>query len=267
MVLLKGVCIGTLYKLLGINISDRCNSSIVHEIGAEEEKTPTISEEKTMLWHQRPGHIGGKGLQVLNDKGMVEGTSNSSLDFYFYEHCLYGKKNHVRFPSGAMREEGILQLVHIDVFGSMLTPSLGKCLYRVSFIDDLLSNTWIYFVGKKYGVFEKFKEFKDFVENQTNERIKVLRIDNDGQFYGNELEELCKKCSIVRNKMNPYTPQHNGVAERMNNMSMEKTRCMLSGVGLGQELGEEAMGTTLLVGQSITLIIIERQDSTRGMDW
>jgi hypothetical protein len=62
MVLLKGVQFGTLYKLQGSTISDGCNSSIVPEIGAEEEKTPTVSGEKTMLWHQRLGHIREKGL-------------------------------------------------------------------------------------------------------------------------------------------------------------------------------------------------------------
>jgi hypothetical protein len=36
MVLLKGVMFGTLYKMLGINISDGCNSSIVPDIGVEE---------------------------------------------------------------------------------------------------------------------------------------------------------------------------------------------------------------------------------------
>jgi hypothetical protein len=62
MVLLKGVHIGTLYKLLGSTISDGYNSFIVPEIGVEEEKTLTISGEKTMMWHQRLGHIREKGL-------------------------------------------------------------------------------------------------------------------------------------------------------------------------------------------------------------
>ena len=69
-----------------------------------------------MLWHQRLGHIGEKGLRLLHGKGRVEGMSNFSLDFDFCEHCLYGKKNRVRFPSGATREEGILWLMHNDVF-------------------------------------------------------------------------------------------------------------------------------------------------------
>jgi hypothetical protein len=96
---------------------------------------------------------------------MVEGISNFSLDFDFCEHCVYGKKNQVRFFSGAMREEGILQLVHNDVFGLVLVPSLGKFVYYVSFIDDFSRNTCIYFLGKKSEVFDMFKDFKALVEN------------------------------------------------------------------------------------------------------
>jgi hypothetical protein len=43
MVLMKGVQFGTLYKMLGNTVSDGCNSSIVPDIGVEEERTPTIS--------------------------------------------------------------------------------------------------------------------------------------------------------------------------------------------------------------------------------
>jgi hypothetical protein len=105
MVSLKGVRIGTLYNLQGNTISDGCNSSIVHDIGVEEEKTPTVSREKVMMWHQTLENIGEKGLQLLHGKGMVEGMSNCYLDFDFYEHCVYEKQNRVRFPSGATRAE------------------------------------------------------------------------------------------------------------------------------------------------------------------
>ena len=60
--LLKGVHIGTMYKLQGITISNGCNSSIVPDIGEEEDKIPTVSREKVMLWHQLLGHIREKGL-------------------------------------------------------------------------------------------------------------------------------------------------------------------------------------------------------------
>jgi hypothetical protein len=91
MVLLKGVQFGTLYKLEESSINDGCNSSIVPDIGVEEVRTPTVSGEKVMLWHQRLGHIGEKGVRLLHGKGIVEGMSKFSLDFDFFEHFLYGK--------------------------------------------------------------------------------------------------------------------------------------------------------------------------------
>jgi transposase InsO family protein len=128
------------------------------------------------------------------------------------------------------------------VFGPVSVPSLGKSVYYVSFIDDFSRNTWIYFLRNKYEVFDRFKEFKALVENQTEKMIKVLRTDNGRDFCGNEFEEFCKKCGIARQKTTPYTPQQNGFAKRMNMTLMEKSRCMLSGVGLGKEFWAETVG-------------------------
>jgi hypothetical protein len=179
MVLMRGFHCGTMYKLLGRTYTNGCNSYVVLEQKNEGDKTNTIPEKKTM-------HIGEKGLQTLHGKGMIEGMSNCTLDFYFCENCIYGKQNRVRFPSGATRAKGILELIHSDVFGPIPIPSLGKSVYYVSFIDDFSRNTWIYFLRKKSEVFDKFKEFKALVENQTEKKIKVLRTDNGGEFYGNE---------------------------------------------------------------------------------
>jgi hypothetical protein len=71
MVLLKGVRFGTIYKLQGSTISDGCNSSIVPDIGFEEERIRTIYGEKVMVWLQRLRHIGEKSLRLLHGKGMV----------------------------------------------------------------------------------------------------------------------------------------------------------------------------------------------------
>jgi hypothetical protein len=91
----------------------------------------------------------------------------------------------VIFPSGATRENGILELVHSKVLLSVSVPSLGGSLYYVTFIDYFSRNTSIYFLSKKSKVFYKLKEFEYLVENQTYNKIKVLRTDNGG--------ELCVK--------------------------------------------------------------------------
>jgi hypothetical protein len=92
-VLMRGVWCGTLYKLLGSTYTNGCNNFFVLEQTNKEYKTNTIPEKKTVLWHQRLGNIGEKGLRTLHGKGMVEGMSNCTLDFDFYEHFIYGKLN------------------------------------------------------------------------------------------------------------------------------------------------------------------------------
>jgi len=134
------------------------------------------------------GHIWGKGLHDLHNKGMVDGFLDCSSGFDFCENCVYGKQSQVRFPFGATRVKGILQLIHSDVFVPVPVPSLGGSLYYISFIDDFSSNTWLYFLKKKSEVFSKFKVCKDLVENQTCKKIEVLRTDNRGEFYGKEFD-------------------------------------------------------------------------------
>ena len=90
-------------------------------------------------------------------------------------------------------------------------------------------------------------------------KIKVLRTNNVGEFYGNEFEDFCKKCGIARKKTTPYTPQQNGVVERMNKTLMEKARSMLSSARIGQEFWAEAVETACyLVNRSPTSSLIDK---------
>ena len=162
LVFIWGVRIGTLYKLLGSDFIDGCNSDVVLESGA---KNIVIFGEKVILWHQMLRHIREKGVRILHGNGIVEGMSNLLLDLDFCEHCVYGKKNQVSYPSGAKRAKGILELVHSDMFGPVSVPSLDKSMYYASFIDGFSRNTWIYFLRKKSKILDKFKEFNALLEN------------------------------------------------------------------------------------------------------
>jgi hypothetical protein len=51
----------------------------------------------------------------------------------------------------------------------------------VSFIDDYSYKTWVYFLKSKDEVLRKFKEFKALVENLSERKIKILRLDNGGE--------------------------------------------------------------------------------------
>jgi len=62
-------------------------------------------------------------------------------------------------------------------------------------------------------VFEKFQEFKDEVENLTENKIKVLRYDNGGEYTSKELIAFCKNAGIKRKLIAPYNLEQNGVVE------------------------------------------------------
>jgi transposase InsO family protein len=142
------------------------------------------------------------------------------------------------------------------VFGPIPVPSLGKYVYYVSFIDDFSRNTWIYFLRKKSKVFDKFKELKALVENQTEKKIKVLRTDNGGEFYGNEFEEFCKKCGIARQKTTAYTPEQNGVHGKDEQDTDGKRKEHAQRCRVRTRILGRGSGYNMLPGQSIAFISV-----------
>jgi hypothetical protein len=87
-----------------------------------------------------------------------------------------GKNAKGSFPSNDNISKGILDLVHIDLCGSMIVASLSGYLYYVIFIDDHSRKTWIYFLKTKDGVLASFQEYRAQVENLTGKKIKVLSV-------------------------------------------------------------------------------------------
>jgi hypothetical protein len=77
---------------------------------------------------------------------------------------MLGKNIKKAFPSSDNRPHDILDLVHCDVCGPMSSLSLSGCLYYVIFIDDYSIKYWIYFLKAKSDTFDKFKEYKAFIE-------------------------------------------------------------------------------------------------------
>ena len=64
----------------------------------------------------------------------------------------------------------------------MRTPSLNDNRYFVVFVDDFSRMTWVYFVKEKSKVLEVFKKFKQTIEKQSGQPLKVLRTDRGGLF-------------------------------------------------------------------------------------
>jgi transposase InsO family protein len=154
--------------------------------------------------------------------------------------CAQGKNIKNPFPKRNSKAEGVLELIHSDVYGLMSLSSISGYVYYVSFIDDYSRKTWVYFLKSKDEVFNKFKEFKSLIENLSERKIKILRSDNGGEYTSKEFVNFCKHVGIKRELTTPYNPQQNGVAKRKKRTIMEVMKTMIHDQDLPMCLWEEA---------------------------
>jgi hypothetical protein len=105
--------------------------------------------------------------------------------------------------------------------------------YFLIFVDDYSRMCFVYFLQSKHQTFKKSK------------KIKNVRSDNGGEFCSTEMEDYLKRCGIVHQKTNGYTPEQNGVSERYNRSIVEKARCLLFDAHLPKSFWAEAVNTTV----------------------
>nr|AAL75759.1 Putative pol polyprotein [Oryza sativa Japonica Group]AAL91607.1 Putative pol polyprotein [Oryza sativa Japonica Group]AAP51772.1 retrotransposon protein, putative, Ty1-copia subclass [Oryza sativa Japonica Group] len=196
---------------------------------------------KTNLWHMRLGHMSELGMAELMKRNLLDGCTQGNMKFC--EHCVFGKHKWVKFNISVHRIKGILDYVHADLWGPSHKPSLGGARYMLTIIDDHSRKVWPYFLKHKDDTFAAFKEWKVMIERQTEKEVKVLRTDNGGEFCSDAFDDYYRKEGIVRHYTIPYTPQQNGVAERMNRTIISKAHCMLSNARMNKRFWAEAANT------------------------
>jgi hypothetical protein len=185
-------------------------------------------------------------LKFLAGKGLLNGKEIKDLDFC--EHCVMGKSKRLSFNVGKHDAVEALSYVHADLWGSSnVSPSLSGKQYFLSIIDDKTRKVWLYFLRTKDETFDKFCEWKELVENQVDRKIKCLRTYNGLEFCNTKFDRYCKTHGIGRHRTCVYTPQQNGVAERMNRTIMKKVRCLLNESGLDESFWAEAAATAAYI--------------------
>lgn len=200
------------------------------------------------LWHQRLGHLNYQNLQKLTES--TDGVDMEAIKQdknIICNTCLQGKQTRKPFKNEGTRATSLLEVIHSDVCGPMEEKSLGGARYYVTFIDDYSRKVFVYFMHSKSQVLEKFREFKKLVENQLNMTIKALRSDNGKEYVNEEFDKLCKEFGIKRQFTVPYSPEQNGMSERMNRTLVERAKCLLIDAKLPKKFWAEAVSTAAYV--------------------
>jgi hypothetical protein len=105
----------------------------------------------------------------------------------FCEGFVLGKQHQELFlKESASKAFDVLELIHLNIWGPVNTTLIGGEKYFVTFINDLFWKELCYFRKHKGKCFEKFIEFKAFIESQFGTKIKTLKSDNKGDYLSTE---------------------------------------------------------------------------------
>ncbi len=231
----------------------------------------SLIAQSTKLWHQRLAHVQPSTIIEMSKSGAVRGLhiDHAVKDELTCTGCVLGKGHRQAIPKNSnTRATKLLELVHSDVNGPLEVPSLGGSRYFVTFIDDFSRWTTLYTIKAKSETLDCFRKYHAHAERHTGakigsvsviertrktaEELKALRTDNGGEYLSNAFKSYLQQHGIQHQLTVAYTPQQNGVAERMNRTLVNCVRSLLQTAKLEKKFWAEALSTAVYVRNRVT---------------
>jgi len=242
-----GTLIDSLYRFnLDVNFAESL-FQVESSIGV---KRSALKENSAYLWHKRLGHISKERLVRLEKSEILPALDFSDWDVCV--DCIKEKQTKHITKKPATRSSGLLEIIHTNICGSFDVPSWGGERYSITFIDDYSRYGYIYLLHDKSQSVNTLEMFINEVERQLDRKVKIVRSDRWGEYYGRSDErgqcpgpfaKFLESRGICAQYTMPGTPQQNGVAERRNRTLMDMVRIMVSNCTLPSSLWMYALRT------------------------
>ncbi|XP_022889256.1 uncharacterized protein LOC111404718 [Olea europaea var. sylvestris] len=120
-------------------------------------------------------------IQRLVSDGILEPLDLTN--FHVCVECIKGKRTNMR-KLGAERATDVLELIHTDICGPFPTTSWNGQQYFITFINDYSRFGFLYLIHEKSQSLDVFKSFKAEVELQLGKKIKAIKSNRGGEYYG-----------------------------------------------------------------------------------
>ncbi|GJV71179.1 putative ribonuclease H-like domain-containing protein [Tanacetum coccineum] len=212
--------------------------------------------DESNLWHRRLGHINFKTMNKLVRGNLVRGLPSKL--FENDQTCVACQKGKQRKASCKTKTISSickpLQLLHMDLFGSVSMKSINKKSYCLVVTNDFNRFSWVFFLATKDETPEILKNFITGIEYQIDHRVKIIRCDIGTEFKNRIMNEFCEMKGIRREFSVTRTPQQNGVAESKNRILIEAARTMLANSKLPTTFWAEAVNTACYVQNRVLVI-------------
>jgi len=215
------------------------------------ERVPIMKDYDDL--HRCLGHIGVTKIKGAIRDNPALGGSGGQIKLSPCDVCAQAKQRRAPIGDGPIkRASKPMELIHSDVCGPFPTETFSKKRYFVSFIDDYTRFSWIYLLRMKDEVAGMLDNFLTYAT--AHGRPCLLRSDNGGEYVGEPLQKVLRQHGVRHVPSEPYTPQHNGVAERFNQSIGSMIRAMLIDSGLSRPYwGEAAMTANYVLNRTATV--------------
>ncbi|XP_019438974.1 PREDICTED: uncharacterized protein LOC109344676 [Lupinus angustifolius] len=98
------------------------------------------------VWHSRLGHLSHKKMTIMQSV-FPSIKCNKSLDPC--EICHLAKHKKLPFNDSSSKSQSMFDLVHVDIWGPISTPSTFGHKYFLTIVDDKTRFTWVHFMKQK----------------------------------------------------------------------------------------------------------------------
>lgn len=195
------------------------------------------TEQGVDLWHQRLGHISKDRVRNMTGEFVTGMSLSDEAERIDCTTCVESKQ-HKASATGTLVKENGRDAIHSDIIGPIRPRSLGGGRYLLCFIVGQSRFGKVFVIKKRSEATERFKEFKAWVERQTQMLIKQFHSDGAKEYL--KMGDFLVAAGIDQTQSTAYTPQSNGIAERYNRTLLDKTRAMLIQSGLPMSFWGEA---------------------------
>lgn len=182
-------------------------------------------------WHLRLGHPSLTMMNAMSTKGLIPKlTSSESEEVITCQICCQSKMaqtSHKHVDESA-KECGKLDRLHLDLVGPMAATSRhGSFNYFQAGIDVGTRLSFVNLLKRKSDALAVSKVAIAALEVESKTNLKSLRTDGGGEYTSAAWQSYVQEKGISHQLTAPYSPQQNGMVERLNRTLLEKMRCLL----------------------------------------
>jgi hypothetical protein len=121
-------------------------------------------------WHRRLGHPGPDSLSSLSRSSFIQCITNKHD---FCHACQLVKLTRLPFCSSSHRAEHTFDLMHLDLWTSLVVSVSGSKYYLV-ILDDFTHYLWTFPLKLKSDTYATLSNFFAYVSNQFGRKVKAI---------------------------------------------------------------------------------------------